>query len=129
MKAGGANEFKELLTSTISYVNKTCQASEQKDTCVSKRILASIKNTIPNRHIAEKMFNELLESYRAEVLPNIVEGGYSLTEDKQLSLTRINNFFCGLHFLVGLADAAKGTLKNWEAVVSEEDDATESGTL
>ncbi len=63
------------------------------------------------------------------MLPDIVEGWDSLTEDQQLSLTRMNNFFCGLHFLVGLADAAAETLKNWEALVSEDDGVSEAGTL
>ena len=31
-------------------------------------------------------------------------------------MTRMNNFFCGLHFLVALADAAEATLKLWESV-------------
>ena len=31
-------------------------------------------------------------------------------------MTRINNFFCGLHFLVALADAPEATLKLWESV-------------
>ena len=82
-----------------------------------------------DRHIVEKKFNELLESYRVEVLPDIVEGWDSLSEDQQLSLTRMNNFFCGLHFLVGLADAAAETLKNWEVLIAEEDSVTEAGTL
>ena len=34
-------------------------------------------------------------------------------------VTRINNFYCGLHLLVGLADAAEAVLKAWEANVCE----------
>ena len=33
----------------------------------------------------------------------------------------MNNFFCGLHFLVGLADAAEATLKAWEATLEDDD--------
>ena len=124
MKAGSAEDFKELLTNALSDVDKTYQASGKDG--VSKRILSSIKNTTSDRHIVEKKFNELLESYRAEVLPDIVEGWDSLTEDQQLSLTRMNNFFCGLHYLDGLADE---TLKNRKALINEEDSVTEAGTL
>ena len=52
-------------------------------------------------------FNELLESYRAEILPDIFQGWNTFTSEQQLSFIRVNNFFCGLHFLVGLADAAE----------------------
>ena len=31
-------------------------------------------------------------------------------------MTRMNNFFCGLHFLVALADTAEAILKLWESV-------------
>ena len=31
-------------------------------------------------------------------------------------MTRMNNFFCGLHFLIALGDAAEATLKLWESV-------------
>ena len=33
-----------------------------------------------NRHIVEKSFNELLESYRSEVLPSIVKGWSDLSQ-------------------------------------------------
>ena len=41
----------------------------------------------------------------------------------------MNNFFCGLHLLVGLADATAEALKNWEALINEDDSVTEAGTL
>ena len=38
-----------------------------------------------------------------------------MTDEEKEQLTRMNNFFCGLHFLVGLADSAEEALKQWEA--------------
>ena len=32
----------------------------------------------------------------------------------------MNNFFCALHYLVGLADCAEATLKLWESTIEEE---------
>ena len=41
----------------------------------------------------------------------------------------MNNFFCGLHYVVGLADCAEETLKVWEANASEEGNTSgSSGT-
>ena len=59
-----------------------------------------------DRHIVEKNFNELLEGYRSEVLPSIVEGWSDLSPDEQVRISNLNNFFCGLHLLVGMADTA-----------------------
>ena len=43
------------------------------------------------------------------------ENWTSMTDEEKEQLTRKNNFFCGLHFLVGLADSAEEALKLWEA--------------
>ena len=94
MKAGGATDFKELLTNSLSDISTTCEAVGTSGTNVCNRILASIKNTMSDRHIVEKKFNELLESYREEILPDVVEGWNDLTTEQQQSFTRVNNFFC-----------------------------------
>lgn len=42
----------------------------------------------------------------------------------------MNNFYCGLHFLVALADASSETLKQWENIHSNDDlVSSESGTI
>ena len=129
MKAGGAADFKELLVNALSDIDSTCQAVGNSTVDISKHILASIKNTMSDRHVVEKKFNELLESYRAEILPDVIEGWNSFTPEQQLSFTCMNNFFCGLHFLVGLADSAAETLK-WESLYLDgETTNSESGTL
>ena len=131
MKAGGASNFKDLLVNVLSDVSDTCQAVGKDGASLSKRILGSIKNTMSDRHVVEKKFNELLELYRAEILPDIVEGWSTFTPEQQLSFTRMNNFFCGLHFLIGLADSSAEGLKSWEALVLDEDAVTgsEPGTI
>uniref|UniRef100_A0A1X7UCF4 Uncharacterized protein n=1 Tax=Amphimedon queenslandica TaxID=400682 RepID=A0A1X7UCF4_AMPQE len=67
-----------------------------------------------DRHAAEKAFNELLCDFRADILPTVAENWSSMTDEEKEQLTRMNNFFCGLHFLVGLADSAEEALKLWE---------------
>lgn len=67
-----------------------------------------------DRHSAEKLFNELLEEYRSEILPVITENWAKMNEIEKDQLTSMNNFFCGLHFIVGLADSTEAVLKQWE---------------
>ncbi len=45
--------------------------------------------------------------------PEIVPDWDSLSSDQQGQIVRMNNFFCSLHYLVGLADSAEATLKLW----------------
>ena len=75
-----------------------------------QKILACIKNTMSDRHIVEKNFNKLLEDYRAEVLPVVVSNWSALSIEEKVNFTSLNNFFCGMHVVVGLADTAAAVL-------------------
>ena len=96
----------------------------------STEIVKKLKNTMSDRHAAEKLFNELLSEYRADILPSVAKDWEGMNKTEREQLTRVNNFFCGLHFLIGLADCAEETLKVWEAknTVQESPAAGSSGT-
>ena len=81
-----------------------------------------------DRHSAEKLFNELILDFRAKILPTITENWDQLSDSQQEQLTRMNNFFCGLHFVVGLADAAEEAVKLWESNLFPDENVTSSGT-
>ena len=95
---------------------------------VSGKIVSKLKNSMSDRHAAEKLFNTLLAEYRAEILPHVYAGWMDLTTEERDQIARMNNFFCGLHFLVALADIAESTLALWESVDSGDDPGTSSGT-
>ena len=80
-------------------------------------IVVSMKNTMSDRHAVEKNFNRLIEQYRTELLPVAVENWNGLPEEQQQSLASMNHFFSGLHYLVGLADQAEASLREWERAV------------
>ena len=81
----------------------------------SKNLLVNIKNTMSDRHIVQKNFNELLESYRSEILPDVISSWKDLSSEEQQQVSSLNNFFCGLHMIVGMADTAASVLCHWEA--------------
>ena len=82
---------------------------------VSSKIIAKIKNTMSDRHAANKLFFQILSDYREDILPDVVAGWQDMSSKEHDQIIRMNNFFCGLHFLVALADAAEATLKLWES--------------
>ena len=100
--------LKEILDD-LHYVQEQMGGS-----AVSSTVISKLKNTMSDRHAAEKLFNELLAEYRAEILPDVVCGWADANECERVQFTRMNNFFCGLHFIVGLAECADATLKLWE---------------
>ena len=96
----------------LNVVRKEIAKSE-----VSGKIISKIKNTMSDRHAAEKLFSQILSEYRQDILPDVVAGWNDMYDEEHEQLTRMNNFFCGLHFLVGLADAAEATLKVWSQLL------------
>ena len=96
-------------------MRKTLEVSDLKK--IAEKILKGITNTMSDRCIVQKkQFNELLQEYRAEVLPSVVGGWEDLTSEQQSKLTTMNNYFCRLHYIVGLADQAQECLRKWEEV-------------
>ena len=67
---------------------------------VSSMIISKLKNIMSDRHAAEKLFNELLADYRAEILPEVLAGWTETSEREKGHITRMNNFFCGLDLLI-----------------------------
>ena len=51
------------------------------------------------------------------MLPDAIKNWKNLSKDQQQSLGNVNEFFCGLHFLVELADQAEVCLKVWENII------------
>ncbi len=109
MSSGSAQHTLDCLKDILSDIDKTFEKSP------GKRLLGNIKNTMSDRHIVEKCFNALLEEYRLDILPSVVEGWETLTPTEQAKISNLNNFFCGMHLVVGMADTAVNTLKEWES--------------
>ena len=59
----------------------------------SSKIVAKLKNTMSDHHTAEKLFNEVLEDFRAEILPTVAANWEQMTGIEREQLTRMNNFF------------------------------------
>ena len=94
---------------------------------VSSKIMLKIKNTMSDRHAAEKLFNEMLHDYRVEILPTVVENWEIMDDAEKEHLMRMN-FFCGLHYVVGLAECTDESLKPWEAASDNVSALSASGT-
>ena len=79
-------------------------------------LFKSIKNLISDRCATDKKFNNLFTKFRKELLPDVIKNWENLSNDQQQSLGNGYEFFCGLHFLVRLADQAEACLKVWENI-------------
>ena len=75
----------------------------------------------------QKNFNELLQLYRLQILPDIVSSWPDLSPEEQQQVSSLTTFLCGLHMIVGMADAAASVLCQWEATTLVS--ATGSGVI
>lgn len=67
-----------------------------------------------DRASTENFFNKLLQQYKQEIFPNIQLNFNNLTRNEQQLCSQINNFYCGLHLLIGIADVCEAALKKFE---------------
>ena len=111
--SGSALNTLETLKGILEDLDKV-QLALGKD-AVSSKIVSNLKNTISDRHAAEKLFNELLCDFRADILPSVVKNWDELSQEEKSNFMHMNNFFCGLHFIVGLADTAEESVRLWES--------------
>ena len=74
-------------------------------------IVANIKNTMSERAAAQKSFNALLATYRSDILPSVVNNWNSLSNDEQSTMSQMNNFYCGMHLVVNMAERTSESLK------------------
>ena len=101
----------------LKDVENVCSGT---DNNVAKKILLSIKNTMSDRHVVQKKFNTLLQEYRCKILPEIVEDWSSLPAEEKEKMKVINSLFCGLHYVVGLADQSESALKVFDKLLYQD---------
>ena len=92
----------------------------------ANRILANIKCTMSDRASTEKSFNDLLTAYRSEILPTVVDNWGELLLEQREAMARMYNFFCGMHFIVGMADHTAEALRLFEIAHQESETTTVS---
>ena len=76
-----------------------------------------MKNTISDQASTNKKLNSLLETWRDDAVPRVINSWDRLTTEEQAKYLGMNNFWCGLHFVVGLSEQANKTLELWEQLV------------
>ena len=116
MVSGSADRILNVLKEILQDIAKLSERGSE----TANEIVAVMKNTMSDRHVVEKKFNSMLKEYQSSVLPKVVDGWDRMSEEEQESVKRMNNFFGGMHFIVGLADQAYACLKMWEKEVHGE---------
>lgn len=80
-------------------------------------IIVTIKNMMTDRHIVNTSLKNLLEKWKSECLPLVIENYDTFNSDMKKSLLDINHFKCNLHVLVNLGTHSEALLKEWAKTI------------
>lgn len=101
----------DTLTTLKEILEDIDSTSRLSNNTASKKILLNIVSLMSDRAATQMKFNNMLEDYRQDVLKESIGNAWNeMTEAEQLSVSKLNNFFCTLHALVHAAEAASSCL-------------------
>jgi hypothetical protein len=112
MVCGDAESQLNLLKEVLGDITSSVE-----DENADKKVMKSIKNLMSDRCIVQKKFNEILQTYRQSILPEVVDEWDIMNDDEKSKVSRMNDLFCGLHYIVGLADQAEEALRVWDKLL------------
>ena len=93
----------------------------------SENFFSSVKTLMSDQCNTQKKFNKLFIDYCSTVLPKIKSNWNGFNEGEKAKHLNVHQYFCGLHFLVILADTSEVCLNLWEGTVFQ--DPKEVGTV
>uniref|UniRef100_A0A8R1I0P7 Uncharacterized protein n=1 Tax=Caenorhabditis japonica TaxID=281687 RepID=A0A8R1I0P7_CAEJA len=92
-----------------------------------KQFMLSVKSTMSDSARTEIKFNTIIEKYRSQVAPEVVENFTELSDEEKAKLLNVSNFFCQLHLVSNFTNVALKSLLQLELSmtgVSRQEEAT-----
>ena len=86
--SGSAQSTLDVFTEILDDLNIV--SKELGSNGVSQKLVLKLKNTMSDRHSAEKLFSQLLQEYRKDILPDVVSGWDEMSQDEKHVLTCTN---------------------------------------
>ena len=123
MPAGSADDYMCATKDLFSELAKllVCKGASTREIEMKQgQLLKAIKNVQSDRHIVNKNYFEQLKVYRASFLPKIMPNFHELSAEEVSKVVRMNQLFCGMHAIIGMANVCKDALKEFENVAASE---------
>ena len=131
MSGGSASDY---LRSTLGIMQEIAElllpqdASQfQKDEKLAE-LLSTVRNTMTDRHIVNKCFNDSLQDVRENYMSLIKNNMETLSDEQLKQLVHMNNLFCSVHVVGNCGAVAKTSLKDFEEICDLPNDANAKGT-
>ena len=82
--------------------------------------MKAFKHIQSDHHIVNKNYFEQLKIYRAPFLPKVLLNFHQLSADEVSKVVHMNQLFCGMHAITGMANVCKEVLKEFKHVAASE---------
>jgi hypothetical protein len=103
------------------------QATSLQRDCKVAELLFSVRNTMTDRHIVNKNFNEALYDIRKSYMA-LVKDLEDISDEEMQKLSHMNNLFCSVHAVGNCGTVAKSSLKDFEEMCELPNDNIMKGT-
>lgn len=117
--SGSAQTTLNTLEEILDDLTSAAAARKGAGTEIGKIILSKIKSTMSDRAATEKAFNDLLSQYRSEILPTVLQEWEKLSDEERQSMSRMYNFYCGMHFVTNMAEHTSEAMRLFENAYSD----------
>jgi len=119
-ESGSAQTTLNTLEEILDDLTSAAAARKGEGTETGKIILSRIKSTMTDRAATEKAFNDLLSQYRSEILPTVLQEWEKLSDEERQSMSRMYNFYCGMHFVTNMAEHTSEAMRLFENAYSDD---------
>lgn len=111
----------DVFKNILDDISDICEQNRQKNIISpGHSILCNIRDFMSDRAQTNIAFNDLLEQYRLDIMPNFISNWNKLSDAERSITSKVNNFFCGLHLLVNFAECLSPILKLFEKMQETE---------
>ena len=117
LRCAGGGDTQTQLDTFKEILSEISESSGNTDSSFISQTFFSIKNLMSDRCATQKKINNFFQEYRSSVTPDVIDKWNTLKDVEQKNFNSLNDFFCGLHCLVGLADQAEASIKLWEGLL------------
>ena len=114
---GTADSFFTMIKEIFNNLGELAGSDKENKDKKAAEILLKVKNMMTDRHVVNSSLKNMLEKWRTDCLPLIIENFNTFSDDLKKSLIDINHFKCNLHVLVNLGSQAEIALKEWAKAI------------
>ena len=123
MPAGSADDYLTVTKDLFAHIAKLISPKDSTSADKEEKqgqLLKAFKTIQSDCHIVNKNYFEQLNICRASFLPKVLPNFHQLLADEVSKVSHMNQLFCRMHAIIGMANVCKEALKEFEHVTASD---------